>query len=110
MLLSDLRQGLVLRQRAVCRAQAGVCGGMDALALQVIQQLMRWVVRVQLNLVNRRYGLRLWIVEQLLHVPDVEVGNTDILYAAAGGQLLHLVPGVEEVPVIVVLLQVIRAA
>jgi hypothetical protein len=66
----------------------------------------RWVVGVQLDLVDRWRSLSARVGKQLLQVLDGEVGYTDVLDAARLGELLHLSPGVFEVPVGVVLLEV----
>ena len=68
---------------------------------------LRRVVGVELDLVDGRCGLEARIGKQLLEVLDGEVGNTNVLYAARLGELLHLRPGVLEVPVGVVLLKII---
>jgi hypothetical protein len=62
---------------------------------------------VKLDLVDGRGDLGARVGEQLLEVLDGEVGNTNVLYAARLRELLHLSPGVLEVPVGVVLLEVI---
>lgn len=80
---------------------------MDALLLAVVEELGGGVVGVQLDLVDGRGNLEAGVVEELLEVLDGEVGDADVLDAARGGELLHLSPGVEEVPVGVVLLEVI---
>jgi hypothetical protein len=76
----------------------------DALLLQVVEQLGRGVVGVQLDLVDGRGSLEVLGGEELLKVLDGKVGDTDVLYAAGLGQLLQLAPGVGEVPIGVVLL------
>lgn len=62
---------------------------------------------MELDLVNSRRDLEPRVGEELLKILDSEVGDTNVLHAARFGQLLHLSPGVLEVPVGVVLLQVI---
>jgi hypothetical protein len=74
----------------------------------MIDQHLRRVVRVQLNLVDSWCCLEAAIREQLLQVLDRKVGDTNVLDAARLGELLELGPGVKEVPVGVVLLEVIR--
>ena len=69
---------------------------------------LRGVVGVELDLVDGRCGLEARIGKQLLEVLDGEVGNTNVLDATGLGKLLKLSPGVKEVPVGVVLAQVIR--
>lgn len=80
---------------------------MDVLALQILDELGRGVAGVQLDLVDGGGDLCGLSVEQLLHVGDVEVGDADVLDLARAEQLLHLAPCVDEVPVGVVLLQVL---
>ena len=107
LLLSDLAEHWVLGQRAVGGAEAGVGGAVDVLLLAVVDQLRAGVVGVQLDLVDGRHGLAARVVEQLLHVLNAEVRDTNVLDAAARGQLLHLLPRLDEVPVRVVLLQIL---
>ena len=47
-----------------------------------------------------------WVVKENLEVLDTKVGNTNIS-GFAGRNLLHLFPCLDEVPVWVVLLQII---
>jgi hypothetical protein len=61
---------------------------------------------VELDLVDGRRDLEPRVGEELLEVLDGKVGHTNILHATRLGQLLHLSPGVLEVPVGVVLLKV----
>lgn len=63
---------------------------------------------MKLNLVDSRCDLESGVGEQLLEVLDGKVGNTNVLDATGLGKLLELSPGVKEVPVGVVLAQVIR--
>ena len=63
---------------------------------------------MKLNLVDSRCDLQSRVGEQLLKVLDGEVGNTDVLDTARFGELLELSPCVAEVPVRVVLAQIIR--
>jgi hypothetical protein len=65
---------------------------------------------VELDLVNGGCGLEARVGEQLLKVLDGEVGDTNVLHAAGLGELLELSPGVLEVPVGEVLLEVIGVA
>lgn len=104
--LGDLSKSLVLGQRAVGAAEAGVGSAVDALLLAVVDELGGRVVGVQLDLVYGRDSLAAGVVEQLLHVLDAEVGDTNVLHAARSGELLHLLPGLDEVPVGEVLLEV----
>jgi len=67
----------------------------------------RRVVRVKLDLVDGGCDLGARVGEQLLEVLDGEVGDTNVLHAARLRELLHLSPCVLEVPVGVVLLEVI---
>ena len=62
---------------------------------------------MELNLVDRRCDLRARIGKKLLEVLDGEVGDTNVLHAPGLRELLHLSPGVLEVPVGIVLLQII---
>lgn len=73
--LGDLGKSLILRKRAVGGAQAGVGGAVDALLLAVVDQLRRWVVWVELDLVDGRDGLAARVVEKLLQVLDGKVGD-----------------------------------
>jgi hypothetical protein len=63
---------------------------------------------VELNLVDGRGDLEARVGEELLKVLDGEVGDTNVLDAARLRKLLELSPGVEEVPVRQVLLEVFR--
>lgn len=47
------------------------------------------------------------VVQQLLEVGDTEVGNTNVADLAGTKQFLHLAPGIDEVPVVVVFLEVV---
>lgn len=98
---------------------------MDALGGVVGDQLGRGVVGVQLNLVDGGDNLGAGVVQELLKVLDTKVGDTNVLNLAGGGELLHLlpvfvirsspivglvrknIPGLDEVPVRKVLLQVV---
>jgi hypothetical protein len=62
---------------------------------------------VKLNLVDSRCDLEPRVGEQLLEVLNGEVGDTNVLDATGLGKLLELSPGVKEVPVGVVLAQII---
>lgn len=68
---------------------------------------LRWVVGVQLDLVDGGRDLEARVGEKLLEVLDREVGDTNVLDASRLWELLELGPCVFEVPVGVVLLQVI---
>ena len=92
LVLGKLQQSRVLVERRVCGAQARVAGGVDALGGVVGNQLGRGVVGVQLDLVDGGHDLAAGVVEQLLHVPDAKVGDTNVLDLAGGRQLLHLLP------------------
>jgi hypothetical protein len=63
---------------------------------------------VKLDLVHGWRDLESRVGEELLEVLDGEVGDTDVLDASRLRQLLELCPGVLEIPVRVVLLQVVR--
>lgn len=81
---------------------------MDALFLEVVEELGRGVVGVELDLVDGGDGFEVRGGEELLEVLDGEVGDADVAGAAGGGELLELAPGVAEVPVGVVLFEVGR--
>lgn len=72
---------------------------MDTLGSVVSDQLGRGVVGVQLDLVDRGDNLGRGVVQQNLQVLDAEVGDTNVADLAGGRQLLHLLPGLDEVPV-----------
>ena len=108
LLVGNLLEGLVTGKRRVGRAEARVGSAVNALLLAVLDQLWRWVVGVQLDLVDCGCGLAARVVEKLLEMLDAEVGDTNVLRAARLKDLLHLGPGLDVVPVIVVLLQVLR--
>lgn len=92
LLLRQRQEGLVLVQRRVGRSQARVTCAVDALLLVIGDQLGRWVIGVQLNLVDRRNDLGARVVQELLQVLDSEVGDTDVLDLAGSRELLHLLP------------------
>ena len=104
LLLSQLLERLVLVERRVGGAEAGVCRGVDVLLLEVVDELGGGVVGVQLDLVNGGGDLEGVGGEELVEVLDGEVGDANVLDAARFRQLLHLGPGVAEVPIGVVLL------
>jgi hypothetical protein len=62
---------------------------------------------VELNLVDSRCDLESRIGEQLLKVLDGKIGDTNVLDTARLRELLELSPCVAEVPIRVVLAQVI---
>lgn len=107
LLLGDLEKGGILVKGRVGRAEARVSSGVDTLGSVVRNQLGRGVVRVQLDLVDSGHDLGRGVIEELLEVLDAEVGDTDIADLAGGRQLLHLLPGLDEVPVRQVLRQVV---
>lgn len=72
---------------------------MDTLGGVVGDQLGRGVVGVQLDLVDSGDDLGGGVIEQDLEVLDAEVGDTNVAHLAGGRQLLHLLPGLDEVPV-----------
>lgn len=98
---------LVLVQRRVGAAETGVAGGVDALGGVKGDELGGRVARVQLDLVDGGDHLALFVGEQLLEILDAKVGDADIAHLASADQLLHLAPGISEVPVRVVLLLVV---
>lgn len=106
--LSNLSKSLVLGKGRVGGAKAGVGGAVDTLLFAVLEELRRRVVGVQLNLVDGWNGLARGVVEEDLEVLDAEVGNTNVLDTARSGELLELTPGVDEVPALMVLLEVGR--
>lgn len=63
---------------------------------------------MQLNLVDSWCGLETRVRKELLEVLDSKVGDTNVLDAARLWELLELGPCVKEVPVRVVLFEVIR--
>lgn len=63
---------------------------------------------MKLNLVDSRCDLEPGVGEQLLEVLDGEVGDTNVLDATGLRKLLELCPSIKEVPVRVVLAQIIR--
>lgn len=63
---------------------------------------------MELNLVHGRCDLESGVGEELLEVLDGKVANANVLDASRLGELLKLGPGIKEVPVRVVLLEVIR--
>ena len=69
---------------------------------------LRRVVGVELDLVDGGCGLEPRVGKELLKVLDGKVGDTNVLDAAGLGKLLQLGPGVTEVPVGVVLAEVLR--
>lgn len=62
LLLSELEEGGILVQRRGGGAEAGVCGGVDALGGVVGDELGRWVVGVEFDLVNSWDNLKLLLV------------------------------------------------
>ena len=66
---------------------------MDALLLAVVDELGGGVVGVELDLVDGGDGLARLVLEEDLQVLDGEVGDTDVLDAARGRQLLELSSG-----------------
>ena len=102
--LGNLGEGLVLVERRVSGTQAGVASAVDALGGVVGDELGRGVARVQLDLVGGRGDLGVGVAQQLLEVLDAKVGHTNVADLARADELLHLAPGVGEVPVLVVLL------
>ena len=78
LVVGNLLKSLILREWAVGRTKARVCGTVDALLFAVIYQLWRGIVGVQLYLVDRRRCLAAWVIQQLLKIPDGEVGDSDV--------------------------------
>lgn len=81
---------------------------MDTLLFAVLDELGRWVVGVQLDLVDGWDDFARGVVEEDLEVLDAEVGDTNVLDTARSRELLELTPGVDEVPALMVLLEVGR--
>jgi hypothetical protein len=90
--LGDLLQCLVVSKRRVGGAEAGVGSAVDTLLLAVVDELGGGVVGVKLDLVDGRDGLAGLVLEEDLEVLDGEVGDTNVLDAARGRQLLELFP------------------
>jgi hypothetical protein len=90
--LGNLLQCLVVGKRRVGGTEAGVGSAVDALLLTVVDELGGGVVGVKLDLVDGGNGLAGLVLEEDLKVLDGEVGDTDVLDAARGGQLLELSP------------------
>lgn len=97
LVLSDLCEGLVVGKRRVGGAEAGVGSGVDALLLAVVEELRRWVVGMELDLVDGWDGLAGLVLEEDLEVLDGEVGDTNVLDTAGSRELLHLAPKKEHV-------------
>ena len=91
--LGNLLQDLVVGKRRVGGAEAGVGSAVDALLLTVLDELGGRVVGVEFDLVDGGNGLAGFVLEEDLEVLDGEVGDTDVLDAARGRQLLELSPG-----------------
>ena len=98
MLLSDLLQGLVVGQGRVGGSETRVGGEVDTLGLAELDESGRGAVDVGLTLVDGGDGLGL--LQQSLQVLETEVGDTDGP-SLGRGDLLHLPPGVNKVPVLV---------
>jgi len=90
--LSNLLQDLVVSERRVGGAEAGVGSAVDTLLLTVLDELGGGVVGVEFDLVDGGNGLAGVVLEKDLEVLDGEVGDTDVLDAARGGQLLEFSP------------------
>ena len=108
LLLSDLQESGVPVERRVGGAETRVTSGVDALGGVVGNQLGGGVVGVQFDLVDGGDDLGGGVIEKLLQILDTEVGDTDVADLAGGRQLLHLLPGLDEVPVGQVLRLVLR--
>lgn len=92
LLFSQLQERRVLVERRVGGSQAGVAGRVDALGRVVGDELGRWVVGVQFDLVDSRDDLGAGIVQEDLKVLNAEVRDTDVADLAGGWELLHLLP------------------
>jgi hypothetical protein len=97
-LLGNLLQGLVVGQRRTGGSQTRVGGEVDTLGLAEVDEGGRGTVDVGLTLVDGGDGLGR--LQEGLQVLDTEVGDTDGLDLGRG-DLLHLPPGVDKVPVLV---------
>jgi hypothetical protein len=97
-LVSDLLQGLVVGQGRVGGSETRVGGEVDTLGLAELDESGGRAVDVGLTLVDGGDGLGL--LQQGLQVLDTEVGDTDGP-GLGRGDLLHLPPGVDKVPVLV---------
>ena len=81
-----------MSERRVGGAEAGVGSAVDALLLTVLDELGGGVVGVEFDLVDGGNGLAGVVLEEDLEVLDGEVGDTDVLDAARGRQLLKFSP------------------
>lgn len=97
-LLGNLLQSLVVGQRRTGGSEARVGGEVDTLGLAELDEGGRGTVDVGLTLVDGGDGLGR--LQKGLQVLDTEVGDTDGLDLGRG-DLLHLPPGVDKVPVLV---------
>jgi len=97
-LLGDLLQGLVVGQGRVGGSETRVGGEVDTLGLAELDESGGRAVDVGLTLVDGGNGLG--VLQQSLQVLDTEVGDTDGP-GLGRGDLLHLPPGVDKVPVLV---------
>ena len=97
-LLGNLLQGLVVGQRRTGGSETRVGGEVDTLGLAEVDEGGRGTVDVGLTLVDGGDGLGR--LQKGLQVLDTEVGDTDGLDLGRG-DLLHLPPGVDKVPVLV---------
>ena len=86
----------------------GLCSRVSSLCHAEKIDDLRRVVGVELDLVDRGRGLEPRVGKKLLEVLDGEVGDTNVLDAARLRELLQFGPGVTEVPVGVVLAEVLR--
>lgn len=99
LVLGNLEESWVLVKRRIGRAETGVSSAVNTLGGVVGNELRGGVVRVQFDLVDSRDDLGGGVIEQLLQVLDTKVGDTDVANFACGRELLHLLPGLDEVPV-----------
>lgn len=66
---------------------------MNALGFAVVDELWRWVVWVELDLVDCWDSLARFVLEENLEVLDRKVGHSNVLDTAGCWKLLELSPG-----------------
>jgi len=96
----------VLIKRGVGGPEAGVGGAVDAFGFAVVEEFGGGAIRMQLDLVDGGDGLAGRVVKEDLKVPNAEVRDANVLDPAGGRELLELGPGLDEVPVREVFLQI----
>jgi len=98
-LFGDGSERCVFDERRVGAAEARIASRVDTLGGVVGDELGGRVVGVQLDLVDGWDDLGRGVVEENLQVLDSKIRDTDIPDFAGGGQLLQLLPCLDEVPV-----------